>query len=76
MAYGSKVKKTKLKKAQRKARARRAAKLLPPKAPEAPAKAHVYPQDENNKLHATAAHFANDARGLEKLMERKRWSAG
>lgn len=76
MAYGSKVKKSKVKKAQRKARARRAAKLQPPVAAKALEKPHVYPLDENNKLHATSAHFANDARGLEKLMDRKRYQNG
>jgi hypothetical protein len=66
--------KSKLKKAAKKAHARRAAKLLPPARPPAPVKPHVYPQDENKKLHATSAYIAGDARGLEVLMERKRWS--
>jgi hypothetical protein len=69
-------KKPKLKKAARKAAARRAAKLLGPPPAKAPEKPHVYPQHENSQLHATSAHFANDARGMEKLMERKRWSNG
>jgi hypothetical protein len=67
--------KPKVKKAQRKARARRAAKnrmltVVTPK----PEKPHVYPQHENAQLHATSAHIANEARALERLMERKRWS--
>jgi hypothetical protein len=73
--------KPKVKKAQRKARARRAAKLkgfTPPTGPAAPAPAkfnkHLF--EENQKLHKTHAAIANDARGLEKLMERKRWSNG
>jgi len=66
--------KPKVKKAQRKARARRAAKGKPPVVAQA-VKPHVYPQHENAQLHSTSAHIANEARGLERLMERKRWSA-
>lgn len=32
--------------------------------------------DELSKLHATAQAAAHDARGMERLMERKRWSNG
>jgi hypothetical protein len=67
----------KIKKAQRKARARRALKAHPPKivaaAPVAP-KFNKHLEEENAKLHKTSAAIAYDARGIEKLMDRKRYS--
>ncbi len=69
------VVKSKVKKAQRKARIRRARKSgRTPVVANAPAAPHVDPREDNQKLHETARFFAEQARGMEKLMDRNRWS--
>ncbi len=65
--------KPKVKKAQRKARARRALLAARPVAKEAE-KPHAYPQHENEQLHATHRHYAEMARSMERTMADSRWS--
>ena len=61
----------KLKKAAKKAALRRQGTLAVQAKPAAP---HVFPQQENAQLHKTSRSISEDARGQERLMEKKRWS--
>lgn len=49
--------------------------VVPPKGDRVPTPPE-FDEDENNKLHQTARANAEDARRVEKLTERKRWSNG
>jgi hypothetical protein len=67
----------KIKKAKRKAIARRSGKTIASAIDRLNAKLtkpHQFPVHENNQLHKTSAAIAEDARRQERLMDRKRWS--